>query len=156
MVDDVLVNWEAMEGPTWLHKQVNALLTAMFIVRHDVPADECLSEATVALGLQGMVEAGEWELRVLWFLKERFATFSRADDREDKKVFPHFEALCDRVAPLVFLLCEQIEPVDLPMFLVSNGFDLTGGVAERSMAPDLKSDEGDTSGGSNPPSSANT
>ena len=124
MVDDVLVNWEEMEGKDWLHKQVNALLTAMFTLRHDVPADECLSEATVALGLQGMVEAGEWELRVLWFLKERFAHVSKADGTE-RKIVPSFEAMCDRVAPLIFALCESLTPVDLPMFLVSNGFDLT-------------------------------
>lgn len=131
MVEDVLVKWDEMEGENPLVKQLNALLTWAFILRYDVPSNECLSESIVILGLQGIVEAGEWELRVLWFLKERFATASKFDG-SDKRTIPHIEKQCERIAPLVFLLVEEYLPgsgqppiEDLPMFLVSNGFDLT-------------------------------
>ena len=130
MVDDVLVHWDQMKGDDPLIQQINALLTWAFILRRDVPADECHSEAVVIPGMQGLVEAGEWELRVLWFLKERFATVSNLKTGE-KKVVPSFEKQCDRIAPLVLLLVESYLPDlgappvdDLPMFLVSNGFEL--------------------------------
>ena len=163
MVDDVLVNWDEMKGDDPLIKQINAVLTWAFILRHDVPADECYSEAVVIPGLQGIVEAGEWELRVVWFLKERFASGVQVakDGTRTKVTIPERERHCERIAPLIFMLIEEYLPgsekppvEDLPLWLVSNGFDL-GGVAERFMAPALKADEGDTSEGSNPSSSAN-
>jgi len=120
MVDDVLVHWDQMTGKTDLHKQVNALLTAMMILRHDVPADECESEAAVVLGFQGMVAAGEWEMRVLWFLKERFAVFKSADGGKEHKS-ERFARLCDTAAPLIFRLCEHIGPMDLEKLLANNG-----------------------------------
>ena len=49
LVADVTV--EAMDGDTALEKAINAYLTRRFIVKKDVPADECLSEAKAIVGL---------------------------------------------------------------------------------------------------------
>lgn len=111
MVEDVLLQWEEMEGATWRHRQVNAVLTALFIDFHNVPADECHSEAVVVLGLQGIVAAGEWERRVLWFLKERFA--AGRDDKGKPVTFPEMEPACEAAARMVDALCESLGPVNL-------------------------------------------
>ena len=38
-------DWKKMAGDNELEKRLNSYLTCQFIVKHDIPADECLSEA---------------------------------------------------------------------------------------------------------------
>jgi hypothetical protein len=110
MVEDVLLGWEKMEGKTAVHKQINAVLTAIHIGRNSMPADECEDEAGVLLGLQGIVEAGEWDLRVLWFLKERFAT-CRKEEGGVKTLLPDREPACEVSAKIIGYLIEHYGPV---------------------------------------------
>ena len=37
--------WEHMDGDNDLEKKLNSYLTCQFIIRNDVPSDECLDEA---------------------------------------------------------------------------------------------------------------
>ena len=110
LVEDVLVGWEDMAGKTTVHKQINALLTAIHIGRKNMPADECEDEAGVVLGMQGLVEAGEWDLRVLWFLKERFATAREAGGGK-KTTLPEREPACEVSMPLIEYVIEHYGPV---------------------------------------------
>ena len=45
IVGNVEKDWEQMEGISKLEKYLNAYLTSQFVLQHDVPSDECLSEA---------------------------------------------------------------------------------------------------------------
>lgn len=45
------VSERTMEGDTLLEKRLNAYLTKRFIMPHDVPADECLSEARAIISM---------------------------------------------------------------------------------------------------------
>lgn len=44
-------DWKQMAGRTSLHKQVNAYFTEQFVLRYQVPADECLVEANWIIAL---------------------------------------------------------------------------------------------------------
>jgi len=116
MVEDVLVEWEKMKGPTFTHQQLNAALTAHFIFRTHAPNDECLSEASVILGMAGIVEAGEWDRRVLWFLKQRFAR-GKAASTGERVDFPEMEPACEAALKFVKVIVEADDPVDLVKLL---------------------------------------
>lgn len=47
IVADCILDWQDMEGTTDLIKKINSLLTSSFIGRHDVPSDECESDAEI-------------------------------------------------------------------------------------------------------------
>lgn len=153
MVGDVLLEWEKMTGKTTVHKQINALLTAIHIGRHNYPADECEHEAGVILGLQGLVEAGEWDLRVLWFLKERFATARGADGK--RVTHPEEEPACEVSAKIIEYVIEHYGavPEHTLVDLVEGAIRRIGRVRQGS-ALEKRRPGDEPGGGSNPSSSA--
>lgn len=44
-------NWQRMDGDTPLEQMLNAYLTTQFILKHNVPADECLAEARKVIAI---------------------------------------------------------------------------------------------------------
>ncbi len=108
MIDDVLLQWHKMSGLTDKHKQVNALLTAAFILRWDMPRDECLIEAVELVDLQRKSSA--WPDSGAYLLKQRFATAAKADGT-DRMSFPRWFPICDRTAGFVDIILTSEEPL---------------------------------------------
>lgn len=92
MIDDVLLQWQKMSGLTDKHKQVNALLTAVFISRRDMPRDECLVETVDLLELQRVSPA--WPDSGQFYLKRRFASAVNPETQE-RTAIPSLFKFCD-------------------------------------------------------------
>jgi hypothetical protein len=53
--------WQDMDGNTNIEKQINSYLTCIFISKHNIPSDECLSETKAILeeaneGKEGLLD----------------------------------------------------------------------------------------------------
>lgn len=66
IVEDAML-WELMDGDTEEQQKINSILTCRFIIRHDVPSDECLDYAETLCELEDPTEDDIYERLVWWF-----------------------------------------------------------------------------------------
>ena len=73
------MRWQEMDGETRLIRMLNAYLTKTFVVREDVPPDECLSYALEIAAFKSIEEKAD-ELKA--YLERKFAKFV-ADEKPE-------------------------------------------------------------------------
>jgi hypothetical protein len=74
MVKDCVRNWAEMAGSDDLEKQANAMLTTLFISRHDIPDDECLTEARRLRQIWDQADPSSWHTEATRYLSQQFGT----------------------------------------------------------------------------------
>jgi len=92
MVSDVVVAWAEMDGENDEQKKLNSLLTDEFILRTDMPANECLSEARAIRAFWRAADGGQWRRQAEEFLLQQFAR-----DDEGRLASKALEAKCRAV-----------------------------------------------------------
>lgn len=112
-VDDVLTHWELMTGGSSAVKQLNALLTSFFILRHDVPNDECEDEAIELLSYRDQID---WEKKAFEYLRDRFAMYS-LNNGDLRRESPSMIKACEKAVVKVAVLFAAPGPVDLVLLL---------------------------------------
>ena len=86
MVADPIRDWQQMAGSTDLVKKLNALITTDQVLAHDVPHDECLTEAEWVVQMTEESDIAEFLINL----------FARTDEGES--LGPDWEASCRRTA----------------------------------------------------------